>query len=419
MKKLLILLFIWLSCHSIFAQNNSTRSIKDSQSITTTGTILPQLITTNINRSNLQFGVDLSRGLESPNLSVNFQKFISDEKKQLTITGGTNLSHSFSFRSNDNFDFYAINNISLNLGADLKLFNDKNYFVQFGTQNSVGKQGGISDFDHINTRNSLTLAIGKGRIDFVSDGAAALVITEKLTAYGLLQRDLSEKEYSLLVQKINTLKNRRKYVNRSYPLTEAEEIQDFLITLGAVDQKVDITAIINDAYKYEPMIDRTTGSQFRIAVEGSYFHSNFFSALNSKILSGTLSYHIHSAINSDWQYNKGISGYIVALESNFDDPAFFGNKIRTVGIGFDNDIHYLIDNRIRLSFLTTIGYNFINSLNSFDPTGNPYYENDGFYLRARTELDFQISRTMSATFGINLNISLNNIFTGLNLGLNF
>ena len=46
-------------------------------------------------------------------------------------------------------------------------------------------------------------------------------------------------------------------------------------------------------------------------------HSKFFTTLNIKGLSGSISYMNHTPINAKWQYNKGIEGYIAISETNF------------------------------------------------------------------------------------------------------
>lgn len=410
-----MLILGWLVWHTISAQDQSPKSTP----LTQTGITLPQLITTDFNRSNLQFHVNLTDGFERPNFSVNYEKFISDHRKQLRIFGGADLDHTVSFQGNDGLSLYSVDNMSVTVGANLKLFNKNDYFVEFGTSNRISKPGDLTEFDHLPFSNTLDIAIGKGRINYANDGASAIMIIEKLTEFGILQRNLSNDEYILLLQKIAQLKDRRKYANRSYPLSESEEIQEVLKSFEVIDPKVDITAIIDDAYRYEPMTDRTTGSQFRIGVRASHFRSNLFEQINSQGIVGTLSYSIHSAINSNWQYNKRISGYLVVLETGADNPEFEDNKIRKVGIGMDNDIHYLLDNRIRISLLTSIGYDFINKVPTFNLFGNPYFDNDGFYLKTSSEAQFQITRTMSATFGIDLNFSPEDTFTGLRLGLNF
>lgn len=419
MKKLLMLFFLWLGCNSIFAQVNKSNYASDSQSITTNGITLPQLITTDINRSELQFGVNLSQGLEQPDISARFKKFVSDKNKQFTITSGVYVHHSLSFNQNDNRDFYRLNGLTASLGADLKLFSAQNYFIQIGTQNSLSKYGGFSEFDYFQTRNSLTLGFGKGRIDFVSDGAAAISIVEKLSEYSVLKRDLSQEEYGLLAQKVTDLKNRRKFANRSYPLTESEEIQDLLLTFGLLSEDVDVTAIINDAYKFEPMLDRTTGSQFSFSATGIYSSSNLLYGFSHTGLNASLSYIIHSPINSRWQYNKGIAGFITLDNREIDDPFYIDNKLKKAGIGVKNDLHYLVDTRTRLSFLSDIGYNFVNKVPSFYLDENPLHDAKGFYLNMRTEIEYQISRTMSTTFGLNLRFAPKNTYTGLSLGLNF
>lgn len=269
-----MLLIFWLLCQSSYSQIKKNHYKVNTQPITTTGISLPQLITKNINRSELQFGVNLSQGIEHPTLSANYKKIISDDKKQLTIIGGALLDQSISLEKNDNEKRYSINGMSISLGADLKLFNKNDYFIQIGTFNRINKAGGLRTFDFFNSSNSMTIGVGKGRIDFVNDSSAAQGIAEKLSQFGVLTRDLTEEEFSLLVEKINMLKNRRRFVNRSYPLTEAEEIQDQLASFGVIDSSLDISAIINDVYQYEPMMDRTLGSQMSITLNGSFHHSN-------------------------------------------------------------------------------------------------------------------------------------------------
>ena len=61
----------------------------------------------------------------------------------------------------------------------------------------------------------------------------------------------------------------------------------------------------------------------------------------------------------------------------------------------------------------------MNKYNPHISTGQPFYDQVGFYLNTSAELQYQISRTMSTTFGINFNINPGQNFTGLKLGLNF
>ena len=419
MKRHIMLFLLWLGYSSSFAQVNTPNYTTDSQPITTSGISLPQLITTDLNRSELQFRMNLSEGLEHPHLSANYQKFISDKKKQFFINAGIRAVHSFSNSKNDDRDFYTLHNMSFNLGADLKLFNANNYFIEFGTKNRISKLGDLTNFNFLSTSNSVTLGLGKGRIDFVNDAAATITIIEQLSKYGVLNRELTENEYSLLTEKIRSLKNRRRFVNRSYPLTEVEEIQDLLYSLGVIVEGINVTAIINDAYRFEPMFNRTTGKQFKISASGSYSHSNFISELSNKGITASLSYMIHSPISTKWQYNKGIKAYAMTSKSSIDNPNFSDNRINRAGISINNEIHYLVDSRMRFGIISNIGYDFVDKLHSYDPFSHPYRDNEGFYLNARTQFEYQMTRTMSTTFGFNIEITPNYTFSELSLGLNF
>ncbi|MDF1695862.1 MAG: hypothetical protein P1U56_08530 [Saprospiraceae bacterium] len=419
MKKLLLFFLACLVYNTNYAQDKSNSDTNELQPITTTGISLPQLITTQLNRSELQFGINLSEGLEQPNLSIQFKKFISDQSKQISLNAGANLRHRISFDRSDNFDFYSIESISMDVGADLKLFNSNDYFIQFGTQNSIGKPGGLSNFDYIYTNNALTIGFGKGRIDFVNDAVAAVTITDKLKELGVLSRELTEQEYQILVDRINDLKNRRAFVNRSYPLTEVEEIHDLLSTFNVLKEGINTLAIIDDAYKYEPMIDRTTGSQFNVQATGTYHRSNFLTDYTRKGVYTQISYAIHKPINSKWQYNRTASTYFSISESNLTDPTFSESTLKRGGIRLNNDFHYLVDTRLRISFTSGIGYNVIDESYIYDPFGNSIYDNKGMFLNLGSELEYQISRTMSINFGLNLNITPDYNFTGLHMGLKF
>jgi hypothetical protein len=419
MKKTMLFILAWLLCEASYSQNKTTNLDFDSQPITTKGISLPQLITKNLNRSNLQFKLNLSEGLKRPDLSVNFKQFISDSKKQFTLSGGTGISHTLSFTKNDNRDFYLMNGINAHLGADLKLFNKKDYFLQIGTQNSINKIGDLTDFDFINTYNSVTVGFGKGRINFSNDGAAAIAITDKLSQYGLLTRNITDDEYLQLTNLIQNLKNRRKFVNRSYPFSEAEEIQALLESFGLLKEGIDALEVLDNVYRIEPIFDRTTGSQFKISATGSYVSSNLISRYDHFGLAADISYEIHTPINNRWQHNKKISGYASLNNQDSFEPPFQNDLLDRVGINLSNELHYQVDTRIRYSVTNTIGYDFVNNYYLNLPIQDLLYDRSGLYIKTGLELQYQISRTMSTTFGIDVNLGQGNNYTGLKLGLNF
>ena len=151
MKRILMVLSAWLVFNSSNAQSSIQQFNTVPPPITKTGIQLPQLITIDLNRSTLQFKIDLSQNITNPNLQVDFHKLMSDSRKQFTLSGGAKIDHSLNFRPNDFQDFYTLNGMSSNLGADLKLFNGNDYFIQIGTNNFVNKLGGLMDTDFINT----------------------------------------------------------------------------------------------------------------------------------------------------------------------------------------------------------------------------------------------------------------------------
>lgn len=417
MKRILLLTLAWLALESSYAQNDTKYFNQDSEPITKTGIQLPQLITIDLNRTTLQYSLNLSQGLSNPNLGVHFEKLISDAKKQFTFYGTAGLNHSISISDNDNRDFYTLNSMTTNFGADLKFFNDEDYFIQIGTQHNFNKIGGFSDWGFINHFNEVSLGMGVGRINYVNDGASALAIIDKLQKYGMMNRDLDEVEYLTLAQKIRDLKNRRKFVNRSYPLTEQEEIQELLISFGVLPEGINVIEIIDDVYRYEPIFERTSGKQLSIIGSGLYTHSDFLHEYNSFGLRANISFAIHTPINFRWQYNFKVNGYIHASNtiSDFIDTE---DRIKKVGVNMSNELHYLVDPQISYSVKATAGYDFINRRIELIGFG-PFYNQDGYYINTSTKLKYQISRTMSTTFGIDFTLSSQNNYTGLNLGLNF
>jgi hypothetical protein len=60
MKRILLLMLTWLAFKTSYAQNTNTNLNLDSRPITTQGISLPQLITTNLNRSKYQISRTMS-----------------------------------------------------------------------------------------------------------------------------------------------------------------------------------------------------------------------------------------------------------------------------------------------------------------------------------------------------------------------
>lgn len=414
---MLLFILAFLISQSSYSQNE-TADLNSAPPITTTGISLPQLITTDLNRSNLQFGINLTDGLYHPHLSTNYEKFISDNNSQFSITGGLQLRHRFSFET-DAEDFYTFQSAIANFGADLKFFNANDYYIQVATDNSINKFGGISDFNTINTYNSISLGIGKGRVNYSDDGAAIIAIIDKLKKYGFIKREVTEKEYLTLVEKIRVLKNRRKFVNRSYPLTEVEEIQDELSTLGLIEEGINITEIINDVYRFEPLIDRRVGSQFGIVATASFVHSDFVNGYNTYSITTKIGYDRYVPINSKLQFNQGVSGYIAASKFKNEDQNFDEDRFSRLGVQINNEFHYLVDTRMRISAFGRVGHDFVHKLYLNNSLGDPYFDLEGFFLNLGGELRYQITRTTSATVGINLNITPRYNSSGIHFGLNF
>jgi len=417
MKNTSMLLWLLLYCGAMLAQN-TTPSNDTSASADDKKSMLPQLITIDLNRNDLQFGLDLSEGLNTPNLSARIERFTSNENRQIRLFARSDLNHRLSFNNNDFFDFYTLHNLGIQLGAEATFFNENNLFFHAASNNFITQFRGFTE-NPIGVSNLITLGFGKGRIDFVDDGSVALRITEKLEKYKLLMRPLTEEEHKQLMQKIQTLKNRRRFVNRSYPLTELEEVQDFYVTIGAVDEAIDITAIIDDVYRYEPMIARTTGKQFKVDFSGSHFGGTDFFLGSTFGFNTAISYQIHSPISTSWQYDRGIRTFLDIADDLAPTVGLEEGTLRTIGIAINNDIHYLLDSRIRLSLRSDAGYNFINSPNLISITDIDETRNEGLYIYTATSLEYQISRLISMTMGISIQLGNGFLGTAFRAGLNF
>lgn len=415
MKRPLLLLLGWLYLCPLSGQEVAPKHIPKFAN----GLTLPQLITTKIDQTTLHYQADYESIESRRNIGVYFNKFMSDDRSQFYFWSNALLGIQSDISREGGIDHPSSFQSSATIGANLKFFNSKSYFLELGTTNAVYRRGKLFENNGLILQNSLEFALGKGRINYINDGIVALAIIDKLKHYHLLIRDLYEEEYLEFTKLIRNLKNRRRLVNRSFPLTEVEEIQDYLVSIDVIEADRDITNIINQAYKFDPILARTSGSQFRIAISGQNSYSNVVGYSNRLGLETSISYIIHSAINTQWQYNKGISGYLVVLDSSEDDLLCTESGLQRAGIGMENNFHYILDNQIKISLLTTTGLDLINRAYNDAYLCNPYIKNEGLYLKTSTEIEYQITRTLSTSIGVNLYLQPDNTFTGISFGLKF
>ena len=306
------------------------------------------------------------------------------------------------------------------LGMDFKLFDQKQRFFQIAAQSNITNQDEFGVFGFDLNFKSVTLGIGVGRINYVNDAVAALNIIEKLKKLNVITRELTENEYQSLVQRINALKNRRRFANRSYPLTEVEEIHDLLHMFGVLNESINTLDIIDEAYKFEPIIDRTTGSQFRISATGSEHSIDYMFNLKLRRITTEVSYELHKPISLNWQYKGKIAAFLSAYKLNTTLPSDFENGLIHGGFYMDNELHYLVDTRQKLSLNTTFGFNDMTFTDlAFLLERNQLVDYKYLHFSVGADYEYQISRTSSINFGLNLSLSQDTNFTTVNMGIKF
>lgn len=169
-------------------------------------------------------------------------------------------------------------------------------------------------------KNTVTLGIGKGRVEWVQDAQMALYILQDLAGQNLLSRQATAEESLAFAQLVTDINNRRIFDNRRRRIYELSRIDSFLKNTGLATQ-TDIRhfTTVNDNWAFAINPFRQSGASWfarvkpGIGIEKSNSKNNNSpqssndNSLTLLNISPEIGYENYKPVNLKWQRNFGVS----------------------------------------------------------------------------------------------------------------
>jgi hypothetical protein len=181
-------------------------------------------------------------------------------------------------------------------------------FQDMSKYSAYNSQDYLDNYISINSNNKLSLQIGYGRIENVTDARQAIYILDDLNKKNRLTHQPNEEETFEFANFITKVLNKRIIDTRNKRIEEYTLIDSFLVSKGIISkQDGKYFAIINDNWNYSRNQQWNTGSKVYFGIVPSYNYSNNFEKQTTLVGSNTISKNI-----TEFQ-NKGIG-----LEAGFE-----------------------------------------------------------------------------------------------------
>ena len=230
-----------------------------------------------------------------------------------------------------------------------------------------------------NASIEVTIGVGKGRIENVTDAQMAYYILSDLYNQQLLSKEFSAADMEGLAKTITNINNTRLFDYRRKRRFELQQIDSFLQKTGLLNQysiHYFTTLTDNWIYAYNPYRVQGTQKYLRLQPRFNYWGSNTEKTTNGLIVSEKRNTYniiadviagidIKKAINIKHQFSKGLSltnsyGYLHSKNSNVAD--FFVAKGFSTGLSGYLEWGYFPNSRTNVfaNFKTDFDYGYTN-----------------------------------------------------------
>jgi len=342
----------------------------------------------NKNKTSNYFNNDQTDKSLNSNLNLNYFLNVSNRNYIGTFSIYSSYSHSFinsSYTNSSTQNFIQEeknNNYQLVISSSNSFYINNKVFYGFNIESysyqtqSIKKSITVNDPDYLdnsvylNSNNKLSLQIGYGRIENVTDARHAIYILDDLNIKNRLTHQPSQEETFEFADFITKILNKRVIDSREKRIEEYTLIDSFLVSKGLISkQDGKYFAILNDNWIYSRRQTWNTGKKLYFGIVPSF---NYYSGFNKEsTIDGSLI--IEKTFTED--QNKGI-GIEVGYESNW-----------IKGLKWINSFN------CNLSF----SLNYLNSYNSYYPDIEPMEKNESFTTNFRYALTFVPNTRTSIT----------------------
>ena len=195
----------------------------------------------------------------------------SNELSNITSDSSIRLSALGIYYSTNN-KFYVRNKLFWGIGITTK----------HRTQNNTGKGDYSKKLDtQYQTQNRISLSVGLGRIENVTDARLAIYIIDDLQKAGRLSRSLTQEEVFTFADYITSTLNKRVIDSRIKRIKEFVAIDSFLVANGLTTQTDGLYfGLLSDNWNYARTQTWETGSLGEVSVSPIFNYTNNFTRDN-------------------------------------------------------------------------------------------------------------------------------------------
>lgn len=212
------------------------------------------------------------------------RRYIGYQSLGLSISRGTSRNEydtvSWSKSANTNVNFSYNTNNSFYTTDDFFFEVDFRSIILPANYYSKGEfllNDSKTNQNNFSINNQLTLQVGKGRIEDVSDARTAIYILDDLQKQGRLSRTLSQQEVFEFADFITQTINKRVIDSRIKRIKEYVAIDSFLVAKGLTTKTDGLYfGLINDNWNYARTQYWQTGSKFYLGVSPFLGYYNRF-----------------------------------------------------------------------------------------------------------------------------------------------
>ena len=224
---------------------------------------------------------------------VNTRKKICELRSGISLSGGGNtmkrfyekiISKNNSFSNGDfiNIRYKFYNNSKYFLSTDTHI----NYYYDSNSNNNTDSllRRDYSSSSQHNILGGLSVGIGKGRIEHITDAVQTVYLIEALQNKGLLKKDFDDNDIFDLSQKISTIKNKRFLDSPQKLIEEITKVDSFIVSNNKINkQDAAYFTTLYDIWLNGANFERKTGRIIELKIQPNIYFKNQFTTNVSQI----------------------------------------------------------------------------------------------------------------------------------------
>lgn len=357
------------------------------------------------------------------NIQAEINHFTSTRKRFSSLNASLTMDASGNRNETEN-----IISKSSFFSPDLYLYNLNKFY---NPNNSFFSMGGAVEWSSIQhklqeskesseqSKISLQVGVGKGRLESVEDARQAVYIIENLSKKGVFTRNLSDEEIFTLSQLISTVKNKRFFDSRLHLIEEISQVDSFF-TENKLLENVNASyfTTLYDYWQHGALFERFSGKEFHSFISGRLSRSKYEIELNGDETTNYFNnnyrnfhwvnqFNYEKPINLFWQNSIFASFDIGCLQQKLIQEGNYSNWEDQMKYMLSGSYvwNYYPNTRTNFSIWASQALSFTHLISSLDSERT--YENGGKSIDTYTALNSSLNYYISQHLRLNVSLSAN------------